>query len=47
MMFAEENNLENATILISDGKLRFHTIKTTPPLTFKLIKLVLGGLFVK
>jgi hypothetical protein len=41
LMFAEEHNLENATILISDGKLRFQTVKTTPPLTFKFIRLCL------
>ena len=38
LMFADENKLENATILISDGKLRFQTIKSTNPLTFKFIR---------
>jgi len=38
LMFAEENRLENATILISDGKLRFQTIKIPQPLTFRFMK---------
>ena len=38
LAFAEQNNLENATIQISDGKLRFHTVKVTAPLTFRFVK---------
>jgi hypothetical protein len=33
--FAEHNNLNNATIQINDGKLKFITSKIQPPLTFK------------
>jgi hypothetical protein len=33
--FAEHNNLNNATIQINDGKLKFVTSKIQPPLTFK------------
>ena len=38
LKYAEENNIEDSTIIISDGKLRFQTTKLTPPLTFKYIK---------
>ena len=37
----ESNNLENAVIQISDGKLKFQNVKQTAPLTFKLVKEVL------
>ena len=37
-VYAETNNLENAVIQISDGKLKFQNVKTTSPLTFKLIE---------
>tara|TARA_B000000441_G_C21376808_1_gene141790 strand:- start:45 stop:272 length:228 start_codon:yes stop_codon:yes gene_type:complete len=33
--YAESNNLENAVIQISDGKLKFQNVKQTAPLTFK------------
>ena len=36
--YAESNNLENAVIQISDGKLKFQNVKQTSPLTFKLVK---------
>ena len=36
--YAESNNLENAIIQISDGKLKFQNIKTTSPLTFKFVE---------
>jgi hypothetical protein len=39
--YAETNNLENAVIQISDGKLKFNNIKQTSPLTFKLVEEVL------
>ena len=39
--YAESNNLENAVIQISDGKLKFQNVKQTAPLTFKLVKEVL------
>ena len=36
--YAESNNLENAVIQISDGKLKFQNVKSTSPLTFVLLK---------
>jgi len=36
--YANNNNLGNAIIEISDGKLRFNQTKLSSPLTFKLIK---------
>jgi hypothetical protein len=36
--YAEQNNLENAVIEISDGKLKFQNTKVTSPLTFKLVE---------
>ena len=36
--YAEENNLENAVIEISDGKLKFQQSKQTPPLTYKFLE---------
>jgi hypothetical protein len=31
-------NMTNSTVHISDGFLRFHTVKTIPPLTFRFVK---------
>jgi hypothetical protein len=39
--YAESNNLENAVIQISDGKLKFASIKQTSPISFKLVEEVL------
>ena len=36
--YAEQHNLENAVIEISDGKLKFQNTKVTSPLTFKLVE---------
>ena len=36
--YAEQNNLENAVIQISDGKLKFQNVKSTSPLTFGYLK---------
>mgnify|MGYP001223446315 CR=1 FL=1 len=36
--YAEENNLDNAIIEISDGNLRFNNYKQCSPLTFKYIQ---------
>lgn len=36
--YAETNNLENAVIQISDGKLKFQNVKSTNPLTFRFIE---------
>lgn len=38
----EENNLRNATVQISDGKLRFVNTKVSSPLTFKYVEKSLG-----
>lgn len=38
----EENNLINATVKISDGKLRFVNTKVSSPLTFKYVEKSLG-----
>ena len=38
----EINNLRNATVQISDGKLKFVTTKVTAPLTFKYLEKSLG-----
>ena len=40
--YIETNNLSNATIQISDGKLKFANTKVTPPLSFKYIEKSLG-----
>ena len=40
--YAESNNLENAVIQISDGKLKFQNLKQTSPISFKLVKEVLN-----
>ncbi len=37
-VYAESNNLENAVIKISDGKLKFQNVKSTSPLTFRFIE---------
>ena len=37
-VYAENNNLENAVIQISDGKLKFQNVKSNSPLTYKLVK---------
>ena len=36
--YAEQNNLENAIIQITDGKLKFQNVKQTSPLTFRLVE---------
>jgi len=36
------NNMSNASIQISDGKLKFVTTKTTAPITFKYLEKSLG-----
>ena len=36
--YAQENNLQNAVIEITDVKLKFQQSKTTSPLTFKFIE---------
>ena len=36
--YVETNNLNNAIVEISDGKLRFSSVKQTSPLTFKLVE---------
>ena len=36
--YARENNLSNATIQISDGKLKFASTKVQSPLTFKYLE---------
>jgi hypothetical protein len=38
MNYVEHNEIKNATINISDGKLRFTTTKQTPPLTLKYVE---------
>jgi hypothetical protein len=36
--YIETNNLNNSTIKISDGCLKYNSVKTAQPLTFKFIK---------
>jgi seryl-tRNA synthetase len=36
--YVDENELKHATVQISDGKLKFQTVKVTQPLTLKFIK---------
>ena len=36
--YAENNNLENAVIQISDCKLKFSNVKQTSPLTYSLVE---------
>jgi hypothetical protein len=38
MSYVETNNLSNATINITNGKLRFVSTKQTPPLTLKYVE---------
>ena len=38
----EKNNLKNATVKISDGKLKFVSTKVASPLTFKYVEKTLG-----
>ena len=38
----EQNDLKNATVQISDGRLRFVSTKVAPPLTFKYVEKSLG-----
>jgi hypothetical protein len=40
--YVQTNNLSNAVVQISDGKLRFTNTKVTPPLTFKYVEKSLG-----
>lgn len=39
--YADNNNLENAVIKISDGKLKFQNVKSTSPLTYTFLKICL------
>lgn len=36
--YAEQNNLQNAVIEISDGKLKFQNVKQTSPLNFRFLE---------
>jgi hypothetical protein len=36
--YVDENDLKHATVQISDGKLKFQSVKVTQPLTLKFIK---------
>jgi hypothetical protein len=36
--YAEDNNLENAVIQISDGKLKFQNVKSTSPLSYGFLE---------
>lgn len=40
-----DNNLSNATIQISDGRLKFQSVKVPQPLTIKFIKECLDDLY--
>ncbi len=40
--YASENNLSNATVKISDGRLKFTNTKIQEPLTFKYLERALG-----
>ena len=42
LIYVKNNNLENTTIQISDGRLKFNNTKITPPLTFKFVKTCLN-----
>ena len=42
--YASENNLSNATVKISDGRLKFTNSKIPEPLTFKYLERTLGEL---
>ena len=41
LTYVETQELSNATINISDGKIRFGSIKSTPPLTLKHVEFCL------
>ena len=36
--YVESNDLKHATVQISDGKLKFQSVKVTQPLTLKYVK---------
>ena len=38
LQHVETNNLSNATVQISDGKLKFASLRQTTPLTFKFVE---------
>lgn len=40
--YVDDNNLQNATIQISDGRLRFASTRVQEPLTFKYLEKSLG-----
>jgi hypothetical protein len=40
--YASENNLSNATVKISDGRLKFANTRVTEPLTFRYLEKTLG-----
>ena len=40
--YASENNLSNATVKISDGKLKFTNTKVQEPITFKYLEKTLA-----
>ena len=40
--YANNNNLSNTTVQITDGKLKFTTAKISEPLTFKYLENTLG-----
>ena len=40
--YASSNNLSNATIQISDGKIKFANTKVQEPITFKYLEKTLG-----
>ena len=40
--YAQNNNMYNSTIQISDGKLKFANTKVSSPLTFKYLEKTLG-----
>lgn len=40
--YADTNNLSNATLQITDGKLRFANTRVSAPLTFKYVEKTLG-----
>jgi seryl-tRNA synthetase len=40
--YASENNLSNATVKISDGRLKFTNTKVQEPITFKYLEKTLG-----
>jgi len=44
MNYAENNNLDNAIIQISDGRLKFQNSKISTPLTFKFVEKCLSDL---